>query len=170
MRNIELLELNEESTSAIIKKMRKYSNSYGLLFKIIAASETEVCISVSQINPDSKKIFDQEELVEIAHDVFEENLIPGQQLKITANTIVAAPTKVVDVDWIKRRMYQSSTKLKQMAKDLGFPKNGLDDYFGGNRPFTKVEKAMFYYYLEYRMLMKETGTQNGENEEDEKDS
>lgn len=169
MRNIELLELNEESTSAIIKKMRKYSNNYGLLFKIITASESEVCVSVSQINPDSKKIFDQDELIEIAHDVFEENLLPSQQLKVSTNTIVAAPTKVVDVDWIKRRMYQSSTKLKQMAKDLGFPKNGLDDYLSGTRPYTKVEKAMFYYYLEYRALLKENGAQISENEPDDKD-
>ncbi len=164
MRNLELLELSDESREAIVKKMRKYANSYGLIFKILSASEEELAVSLSQINPDSKKIFDKDELVEIAHDVFDEGLLPTQQLKVGSNTIEASPTKEVDIEWVKRRMYQTSTKLKQMTKDFGFPKNGLDDYFNGTRPIAKLEKAMFFYYLEYRALLKAQGLNVGQNE------
>jgi hypothetical protein len=169
MRNIELLELSEESADAIVKKMRKYTNIYGLLFKIFSASEDELAVSVSQINPDSKKLFDRDELIEIAHDVFDESLLPTQHLKVACNTIEAAPTKGVDPEWIKRRMYQTSTKLKQMARDFGFPKNGMDDYLNGTRPLSKVEKALFFYYLEYRALLKEKGQNTGQIEDEGED-
>ncbi len=166
MKNIELLQVSEEAVGAILKKTRKYASNYGLFFKISNVSEEEVCVSVSQINPDAKKIFDKEELAEIVHDVFDENILPSHHLKIVCNTIDGAPTKDVDLNWIKRRMYQTSTKLKQMTKDFGLPKNGLDDFFNGTRPISKVERAMFYYYLEYRALLKEKGqdTSQFENE------
>ncbi len=154
MKNIELLELSQDTEHLILKKMKKYSNNYGLLFKIISVDENQILVSISQYNPDSKKIFDKEELVEIGLDVFEEHVLPSQKIIISTNTIEPAPARDVDVDWIKRRMYQTSTKITTMAKDLGLPKSAIEDFFNPKKPLNKMEKNLFFFYLEYRALLK----------------
>jgi hypothetical protein len=167
MRNIDSLEetYGEEVAGNIIRKLKKYSFKYSLAIKILSVNPSEVYVSIAQVNADAKKIFDRDELAEIIHDLFDENILPSQELKMSIHTIEVSPLRDIDVEWVKRRMYQTSTKISQMSKDLGIPKTTIDAYLKSNAPFNKLEKGVFFYYLEYRNLLKQANTTNKSDED-----
>lgn len=159
MKSLMSYGINEDIAIVISKKIKKYHNQYSVFFKIYSRDDSHISLSITQLDSCCKKLFNAQELEQIAHEVFDPHLGDGRVLNIKAEPITPSPIMVLDVDWIKRKMYQSQTKSKMMAKDLGLQKNALDEYLNGNKELGRMEKSMFYYYLEYRQFVKNTTSQ-----------
>jgi hypothetical protein len=125
---------------------QRYNN---ITFKIIEINDKKVIIQAVQGKNAAEKYFEQKRLVEIVHETFD-RFFKGRTMNVHAVPFVESPANKVTAEWIRNKMTETGTKLKDMAVDTGVDYSYLSSLTNGSDPLSQPIKALFYYYFKLK--------------------
>lgn len=147
IKNLHLLDSFPEETLSKMEhaalQHHRYSN---ITFKIISKGNDGINIEIRQGKSPSENYFNAKRLVEITKETFGP-LLADIKLKVGTQPYTPPVVDVVDPDWINKEMFQTGTKLKDIAKDTGIDYTNLSAMVNGKREISQVMKALFYFYF-----------------------
>jgi hypothetical protein len=147
MKNINLLKLSDIQAELLQKKLELHSRFSNINFRIVSANDSELVLVIHQGESFHENRFDHKRLREIAHETFDDILLPGQKLHVSIKVDVESPPDIVTPGWISDMMYVHKTRIKDMVTDTGIDKATISAYINNHKPLSHVTKAMFFYYF-----------------------
>jgi hypothetical protein len=147
MKNINLLKLSDIQAELLQKKLELHSRFSNINFRIVSANDSELVLVIHQGESFHENRFDHKRLREIAHETFDDILLPGQKLHVSIKVDVESPPDIVTPGWISDMMHVHKTRIKDMVTDTGIDKATISAYINNHKPLSHVTKAMFFYYF-----------------------
>lgn len=147
MKNIELLQLQPEVTTAVLHTDANYRRHLSVGVDILEVDGNTVTVRVEQSRKLTEQVFEPKELIEKAKEVLSH--IPAGRFKYQFRPLVwkGEGLDSVDADWVKRRMKERGLKQEELAAAMGSDKHVISKLLGGKYGFTTAWKAAFWYYF-----------------------
>lgn len=152
MKNITkgLSVVETELSPADIEKIELAAMMHGrhsnITFKFVSLDSNSVTIKVIQGKSAAGNYQNKKRLIEIVHETFD-SFFPGKKIHVQPVPYEESPVDKVNAEWIQKKMLDSGTRLKDIAKETGIEQTQLSAAINGGRPLSQVTKAMFYFYL-----------------------
>ena len=147
MKNIELLKLTDLQYELLQKKLELHSRYSSIDFRIVSVNDIELVLVIHQGSSFHENRFDHKRLREIAHETFDDILLPNQKLHVSIKVDVESPPDIVTPGWISDMMHAHKTRIKDIVMDTGIDKATISAYINNHKPLSHVTKAMFFYYF-----------------------
>jgi hypothetical protein len=138
--------LSIEQITALENAAERHSQQFNMDFKILSVDGNVIQVETGQGETASGKYATRQMLVKRTEELLEKRL-PGFEIQVTANAALPAPTDVVNVSWIDKKMQQKGLRIKQIAFETGIDRESISDWVTGKKAMGKTVKAMFYFYL-----------------------
>ncbi|MDQ0966776.1 hypothetical protein QFZ20_002179 [Flavobacterium sp. W4I14] len=118
--------LSIEQITALEKAAERHSQQANMDFKIHSVDGNVIQVETGQGETASGKYATRQVLVKRTEELFEKRL-PGFEIHVTANAVLPAPTDVVNVSWIDKKMQQKGLRIKQIAFETGIDRESISD-------------------------------------------
>lgn len=146
MKNIELLNLNDEQRELLTVRIDLQKRYAAISFRIVSVSDTEVVIVTHQDHSFHDNQFDHKRLREITKETFQD-CVGERSIRVSIKGETQSAPDIVTPEWIRHQMSDHQLKLKNIVHDTGIHKATLSAYINGLKPLSGVTRAMFYFYF-----------------------
>ncbi|WP_051359927.1 hypothetical protein [Adhaeribacter aquaticus] len=145
MRNLNLLDIDNEVRELIQVSSDKLRAYAGIAVDILEVNEKTIRIHVEQKELKNNYILNQKQLVSRAGALF--TPLERKFKLYFVPVIYVPPLNQVTQEWINERMQELGLSRNDIIKQVGIDKATLSEMLSGEKALTKFHKATFYYYF-----------------------
>ena len=149
MKNIEILPIPADAKKRLAEFAAQYRKMGRIYVEIVSFNGQRLIVRVEQKEAVNDRILTKTELVERVREMFAGEIPETWKLTVSAVNYDRRDIASVDADWIKSNMDRLGLKAKDIVSHTGIDKASISLYLSGNKPFSKLAKAAFYYFLKY---------------------
>ena len=147
MKNLNLLPVAEEIREQIAQTARNYAQHLSLETSILDVGADFVTVSIKQIDKRTDRVFDKQELIQKAREVFSHLPEGLYKLHIRPLEFAGVGLEAVSADWVKNQLKKHNLHQTDLCDAFGVDKPAMSKLMNNSAGFTRWHKAAFYYYF-----------------------
>lgn len=149
VKNIHLLELNEEQKQRLEAGALLYKRFDNFTFKIKQYKDKILIVEARQGKNYKKEYFSEKEIIEKTKKLFTDFSKDFQPEKIHVGVIPfrEVESDIITPEFLKTELHKRQIRIKDINIETGLEMSNLSAWVNGVRPMSNIVKNMFYYYL-----------------------